>query len=112
MNWKGFFMEIYNLVSKESDVVQWNKSMGKVKESTNLAMAIFYFYKIYCYDEKKTLDWWKKLLREMLDFTSENEKKNGKYIREKAMEKYQNYGDKNIELAYTYIILEMVKNEK
>ena len=102
MNWNGFFMEIYNLVSKESDIEQWNQSMLKVKNKPNLCRAMLYFYKIYCYTEKKELQWWKELLREMLDFTTKKDLSSGKSLARK-------HGDENIESIYLYLKLEMAK---
>lgn len=102
MNWNGFFMEIYKLVSQYSDIPQWNDSMLKIKNKPNLCKVMFYFYKIYCYTEKKELQWWKDILREMLDFTT---KKNAQSVESLA----QKHGDENIESIYLYLTMEMAK---
>lgn len=102
MNWNGFFMEIYKLVSKDSDIPQWNDSMLKIKNNPNLCKVMFYFYKIYCYAKKKELQWWKDILREMLDFTTKKNAQSGESLAQK-------HGDENIESIYLYLTLEMAK---
>ena len=108
MNWKGFFVEIYNLVSKDNDIPQWNESMLKVKQSTNLCFVLFYCYKL-CGDEQKDLQWWKNFLRELLDFTTQNTGKSEMEVKKASTDNAKKYQDENIDNIYLYLVLEMVK---
>ena len=100
-------MEIYNLVSKDSDIPQWNESMGKVRKSTNLCSVLLYCYRLY-YNKQKDLQWWRTFLRELLDFTKKSAGKDKSEIKKMSKENAKNYQDDDINKIYFYLVLEMV----
>lgn len=106
--WKSYFVILYKAVEDKSisnlEVV--DGLIRKCDGNKNLKFVVYYLWRVYFYNDMQTIEWWKTLFREILDFVSVAETTNKETLITKGEEICEKYSNNDITNIIYYLIKE------
>lgn len=108
MNWKIFWLALYNLTTKQFDKDEWDKFYARIFDNENLKMIAYNLMRlsIGC-TQPKDIEWWKVIFREFMDFSIKESGGLHSDLLRKAQAIYSKYIDNEVEKIYNHLILEI-----
>ena len=108
MNWKKFFLKIYNLIdSKQIETPEMDNFIRSLSDNDNHIKIAFYIWRAYYNNQDKNIKFWGGLFREIIDFIAELEFAPRDVLINKAEPITEKYNDNDITKVFYYVIKEI-----
>lgn len=108
MNWKKFFLKIYNLIdSKQIETPEMDTFIRSLSDNDNHIKIAFYLWRAYYNNQDKNIKFWGGLFREIIDFIEELELAPRDVLINKAEPITEKYNDNDITKVFYYVIKEI-----
>lgn len=108
MNWKKFFLKIYNLIdSKQIETPEMDTFIRSLSDNDNHIKIAFYIWRAYYNNQDKNIKFWGGLFREIIDFIEELELAPRDVLINKAEPITEKYNDNDITKVFYYVIKEI-----
>lgn len=108
MNWKKFFLKIYNLIdSKQIETPEMDSFIRSLSDNDNHIKIAFYIWRAYYNNQDKNIKFWGGLFREIIDFIEELELAPRDVLINKAEPITEKYNDNDITKVFYYVIKEI-----
>lgn len=108
MNWKKFFLKIYNLIdSKQIETPEMDNFIRSLSDNDNHIKIAFYIWRAYYNNQDKNIKFWGGLFREIIDFIEELEFAPRDVLINKAEPITEKYNDNDITKVFYYVIKEI-----
>lgn len=108
MNWKKFFLKIYNLIdSKQIETPEMDNFIRSLSDNDNHIKIAFFIWRAYYNNQDKNIKFWGGLFREIIDFIEELELAPRDVLINRAEPITEKYNDNDITKVFYYVIKEI-----
>jgi hypothetical protein len=108
IQWKSYFVVLYKAVEDKS-ISNLEVVDGLIKRcngNKNLKFVVYHLWRVYFYNDVQTIEWWKTLFREILDFVSVAETTDKEMLIPLGQVVCKKYNDNDITNIIYYLIKE------